>query len=130
MRARRAFTLLEAAVAMVIVAVITIGAMGAYGADLRASDRARQLLPAASLARERMSVLDIAAPGSLRMLPDSLARGTFAPPFANYSWTATTREVMGDADLIEMAVHVTWAEGAYDLTQRRYRPVTMSLQPR
>ena len=60
------------------------------------------------------------------MLPDSLARGTFAKPFENYSWRATVKEVRGEPALVELTVRVEWAEGAYALTERRYRSTVVS----
>jgi prepilin-type N-terminal cleavage/methylation domain-containing protein len=120
-RANRGFTLLEAAVAMTIVAIVGVGALAAFGADLRVANRARQTLPAAALAMDRLAVLDLVDAHTLRMLPDSLARGTFAKPFDNYSWRATVKEVRGEPALVELTLRVEWAEGAYALTERRYR---------
>jgi type II secretory pathway pseudopilin PulG len=123
MRVRSGFTLLEAAVAMTIVTFVTVGAMGAFGADMRAADRARQLLPASALASERIAVLELADPLTLRALPDSLARGTFAAPLDAYTWVAAAREVRGEAGLMELTVRVTWRDGEFGLAQRRYRPL-------
>lgn len=120
-RANRGFTLLEAAVAMAIVAIVGVSALAAFGADLRAANRTRQTLPAAALALDRLAILDLVDAHTLRMLSDSLARGTFAKPFENYSWRATVKEVRGDPSLVELTVRVEWAEGAYVLTERRYR---------
>ena len=125
-RASRGFTLLEAAVAMTIVAIVGVGALAAFGADLRAANRARQTLPAAALAMDRLAVLDLVDAHTLRMLPDSLARGTFAKPFDNYSWRATVKEVHGEPALVELTLRVEWAEGAYALTERRYRSTVVS----
>src|SRR5918999_2456349 len=88
---RRGFTLLEAAVAMAIVGVIALAALGAYAAELRAADKARQALPAVSLAEERLAAIDLTGARELRSLPDSLARGRFPAPFEQYEWTATVR---------------------------------------
>jgi prepilin-type N-terminal cleavage/methylation domain-containing protein len=123
-RARRGFTLLEAAVAMTIVGLVGAGALGAVAADLRAGARAQRLLPAAAFAQERMAILDLADPHALRMLPDSLAHGTLPKPFEDYSWRATVKEVRGEPTLVELAVQVEWPEGSYALSERRYRPAT------
>ena len=123
MRGRRGFTLLETAVAMTIIAVVSIGAMAAFGADLRAADRARQLLPASSLAAERMAILELADPMTLRALPDSMSRGSFAAPLDRYTWVARSREVRGEPSLVELEVAVSWPDGEYVLAQRRYRPL-------
>ena len=122
MRDKLGFTLLEAAVAMTIISIAAVAALGAFGAELRAADRARQTIPAASLATERLAVLDLVDASTLRRLPDSLARGTFAKPLDAYSWSATVTEVRDEPALVELTVRVTWAEGAYTLTERRYRP--------
>jgi prepilin-type N-terminal cleavage/methylation domain-containing protein len=120
--ARPGFTLLEAAVAMAIIGVVSIGALGAFAADLRAASRAQLLLPAAVLARERMSVLELPDAQTIRMLPDSLARGTFAAPFDAYSWRASSKEVRGEPALIELKVGVEWNGGSFGITERRFRP--------
>ena len=125
-RARNGFTLLEAAVAMTIVAIVGVSALAAFGADLRAASRAQQTLPAAALAIERLAVLKLVDAHTLRMLPDSLARGTFAKPFDNYSWRATAKEVRGEPALVELTVRVEWAEGAYALTERCFRSTIVS----
>ena len=123
MRARAGFTLLEAAVAISIVTVVVVGAMAAFGADLRAAGRAGGLLPATSLATERMAALELTDPMTLRALPDSLARGVFEAPFADYSWTASAREVRGDPGLMQLDVRVAFTGGEYSLAVRRYRPL-------
>ena len=122
MRDKRGFTLLEAAVAMTIVSIAGVAALGAFGAELRAANRARQTIPAASLATEKLAILDLVDAGPLRRLPDSLARGTFAKPLDGYSWSTTVKEVRDEPALLELTVRVVWAEGAYALTERRYRP--------
>ena len=122
-RARRGFTLLEAAVAMMIIGIIGASALGAFGAELRAADRARQMLPAAALGLERLAALDLVDAHALRMLPDSLSRGSFVKPFENYAWRASAREVRGESALVEINVRIEWSEGSYSVSERRYRPV-------
>jgi len=125
-RAKHGFTLLEAAVAMTIVAIVGASALAAFGADLRAASRARQTLPAAALAIDRLAVLDLVDAHTLRTLPDSLSRGRFAKPFDNYSWRTTVNEVRGEPALLEITVRIEWAEGAYALTERRFRSTIVS----
>jgi type II secretory pathway pseudopilin PulG len=120
--ARLGFTLLEAAVAMTVVGLVGMGALGAFGADLRAAERAQQLLPAAAVAQERLAGLDLVDPHTLRMLPDSLAHGRFAKPFDAYTWRASAKEVRNEPALVEIMVRIEWAEGSYSLSERRYRP--------
>ena len=122
MRARRGFTVLEAAVAVAIIGMISIGALAAFSADLRAAQRAQDLLPASALAEERLAALELADPTRLAMLPDSLTRGRFGPPFERYEWTASARPVRGERSLYDFAVRVRWETGEYTLARRRFRP--------
>ena len=39
---------------------------------------------------------------------------------------ATVKEVRGEHSLVEITVRVEWAEGAYALTERRFRPTIVS----
>jgi type II secretory pathway pseudopilin PulG len=121
-RARRGFTILEAAVAVAIVGMISIGALGAFNADLRAAQRSQELLPASALAEERLAVLELAEPTRLAMLPDSMTRGRFATPFERYEWNATARPVRGERSLYDFTVRVRWDNGEYTLARRRFRP--------
>jgi hypothetical protein len=111
---------------MTIIGLVAIGALGALGADLRTADQARQLLPAAALAQERMAVLELADAHTLRVLPDSLARGVFASPHSAYSWVAHTKEVKGEPSLVDVELHVVWTGGDFVLRQRHYRPSTLA----
>ena len=114
--------LLEAVVAMTIIGVVSVGALGAFGADLRASERAARLLPAAALARERLTALEEISVGPLGALPDSVARGQFDRPFDDYTWRATARTVRGLNHLVELKVEVSWSTGAFALVERKYDP--------
>ena len=118
---RPGFTLLEAAVAMMIIGVASVGTLGAFAADLRAADRAQRILPAAALAADRLSALEIAG-SSVHSLPDSLARGRFAAPFAAYSWTASVASVRSTPALMELRTDIYWDGGSFNLTERRYAP--------
>jgi len=126
---RRGFTLLEAIVAMAIIAAVSVGALGAFGADLRAAERAQRTLPAAALARERLATLEEAVTGPLNSLPDSMARGGFAPPFEEYAWTATAKRLRERIDMIELSVVVSWSTGSFTLGERRYQPATVPAWP-
>jgi hypothetical protein len=107
---------------MTIIGVVSVGALGAFGADLRAASRTQGLLPAAALARERMSVLELVDAQTVRMLPDSLAHGTFAAPFGAYGWRASSKEVRGEPGLVELTVNVEWEGGSFGISERRFRP--------
>jgi len=118
----RGFTLLEAVVAMTIVGLVAAAALGAFGADLRAAERAERMFPAAALARERLVQLEQIAIGPLNTLPDSMARGTFDSPFEDYSWTATAALARGTDHLVELRVVVSWTTGSFILAERAYQP--------
>jgi prepilin-type N-terminal cleavage/methylation domain-containing protein len=121
---RRGFALLEAIVAMTIIGLVSVGALGAFGADLRAAQRADRMLPAAALAQERLTSLERVTVGPLSALPDSLARGRFDAPFDEYTWTATARRVRAVDGLVELRVEVSWVSGSFTLAERRYNPTT------
>ena len=118
---QRGFTLLEAAVAMMIIGVISAGALSAFAADLRAADQAQRLLPAAALAQDRLAVLETTSLAD-DVLADSLTRGRFAAPFDDYTWTASARSLLSLPGLIELKVDVSWSRGSFALTERRFEP--------
>lgn len=130
MRARHGFTVLEAAVAVAIIGMISVGALAAFGADLRAAQRSQELLPAAALAEERLAALELAEPTRLAMLPDSLRRGRFTAPFERYEWTASATPVRGERALYDFTVRVRWESGDYSLARRRYRPPPVGMVSR
>ena len=116
--------MLEAIVALAIIGIVCVGVLGAYAAAIRADVAAADRLPLASLAVERLAVLDMTA-GSLGTLPDSTARGTFAPPYASITWDTETRRVGQTDGLYDVIVHVRDANDVFTLQTRRYRqPVT------
>jgi prepilin-type N-terminal cleavage/methylation domain-containing protein len=119
---RPGFTLLEAAVAMMIISIVSVAALGAFGADLRAADRARQMLPAAALAQDRLAVIEGLGPALSLGLPDSLAHGRFTDPFDAYVWIAAVNGVRSTPGLVELRTEIRWAGGAFAITQRRYLP--------
>ena len=120
-RARRGFTLLEGAAALVVVGVTSAAALAAFGSELRAAGRLRHAAEAESLARQRMAELQLMPRERLLPVPDSLARGgTWAPPFDAYRWRAVAAPVPGVENLVELRVDVRWDAGAYALATRFY----------
>jgi prepilin-type N-terminal cleavage/methylation domain-containing protein len=124
MHARSGFSLLEAVVALAIVGVTAVGALGAVGAELRAADDARTALEAEALAVHRMKTIEMLTAEQLQRVPDSLARGSFDPPFERYRWTVATDPVLGEEGLTEVSVIVEWKTGSFPLRTLLFRRPT------
>lgn len=124
MGGRQGFTLLEAVVALAILGLASVAALSALSAELRTAHGARRALEAASLAQDRLATLELLPADELRPLPDSLRRGRFREPFAEYAWEASVREIPAEHDLYEAAVRVEWDSGSYPLHVLLYRPQT------
>lgn len=114
--------MLEAIVALAIVGLVCVGVLGSYGGALRADVAAADRLSLATLAAERIAAVDL-EPGSLQRLPDSVARGTFAPPYATATWETETRRVDQTEGLYDVVVRVREGTDVYTLRTRRYRAV-------
>lgn len=112
--------MLEAIVALAIVGVVCVGVLGAFGAAIRADVTAADRLPLASLAVERMTAVDLST-GSLARLADSLAHGTFAPPYGSVTWQVEAHRVNQTEGLYDVIVRVRDASDVFTLRSRRYR---------
>jgi type II secretory pathway pseudopilin PulG len=119
---RRGFVLMEAVVALAIVALVAIGLLGATAAQIRTADKAALLLTARSLAEDRMTMLRLLDHSGLTDLPDSLATGTFAAPFEDYSWTARSEPVPNEYELFHAEVVVSVADEAFVLRTLLHEP--------
>ena len=119
-RSRAGFTMLEAIVALAIVGLVCVGVLGAYGSAIRADVTAADRLPLASLAVERIAAVDLSG-GSLDRLPDSLAHGSFAAPFATATWDTESHRVNQADGLYDITVRVRDGNDLFTLTTRRYR---------
>ena|SRR5687768_5806637 len=127
MRARSGFSLLEAVVALAIVGVTAVGALGAVAAESRAATDARTVLEAEALAVQQLALIETLTGEELQRLPDSLARGTFDEPFDRYRFTATTTPILGEEGLTRVTVEVEWDEGAFPIQTMLYRrPTTLT----
>jgi type II secretory pathway pseudopilin PulG len=126
-RSRAGFTVLEAAVALAIVGVATVGVLGALGAQTRALETARSQLEASALAESMLERLRIADRASLDVLPDSIRRGRFGPPFGAYTWVASTEPVRNERDLMDLSVRVTGPSSEFELRTRRHFPTAVLL---
>jgi hypothetical protein len=54
-------------------------------------------------------------------VPDSLARGSFDPPFERYRWTVATEPVLGEEGLTEVTVGIEWKTGSFPLRTLLFR---------
>ena len=116
------FSLLEAVVALAVIGCASVAALAAFGAELRASQRARTALEAQALAEERLTQVRLLERDELVPLPDSVARGTFPVPWQAYAWTSVTNTLAGNRDLFDVKVTVSGRNGTYQLGSRLYRP--------
>lgn len=122
MRGRRGVTVFEAAAAMAMVGLVAIGALEAMGANLRAAERSRRAIIAASLAEQRVDWLDFLNETQLRSLPDSVKDGRFDPPLDEYRWTTETAPVSTAPGVYDVRVRVTWPDsGAFEVRTYVYR---------
>lgn len=121
-RERPAFTVLEAAVALLIIGLSAIGVLTAVGGHTRAAVQVRRQLEASALAQDVVARVRLIDPRELVPLADSLARGRFTPPFEAYAWTARVSRVAAEESLFEIAVQVTTEGGDFDLRARRFAP--------
>jgi prepilin-type N-terminal cleavage/methylation domain-containing protein len=120
---RRAFTLLEVIVALVIVGMMAIATLSAFGAELRTADSARSALEAQSLAQSRLAMLRTIPADDLLVLPDSSKRGRFSPPFDTYEWSSAITRIVSEPDLFDATVRVQWPTGSYVIKTLLYRPI-------
>lgn len=122
--------MLEAIVALAIVAMVCVGVLGAYAGSLRADAIATDRLPLASLAVERLAAVDLVA-GDLTRLPDSTAHGAFTGAYDGVRWDVETRAVNAVPGLMDLSVRVYDVHDAYTLRTRRYRaPLDDAAGPR
>jgi type II secretory pathway pseudopilin PulG len=119
---RGGFVLMEAVIALAIISLIAVALLGATAAQVRTADKGALLLVAQSLADERMATLRALGWFELSELPDSLAAGTFPPPFHEYAWQAEVAPVDGELDLFSLGVRVTVADEAYTMRSLIHEP--------
>lgn len=126
-RVRRGFVLLEAAVALLVIGICAAAALELSAAQLRAAGREQTLTTAAALAQHRLAAVRLLEPVQLRRLPDSLARGRFAPPFSHFGWRAAAATSV-EQDLYDLRVEISWPGGALAIATRQVAPLTPSRQ--
>ncbi len=122
MATRSGFAVLEAVVALTIVGLATVGAVGAIASHGRAADRAVAALEADALADERLARLHLLGRDELTHLPDSLAEGDFGPAWPGYGWEASVRPDRGTSPLLHVRIVVTGPLREHVIETRFYRP--------
>lgn len=124
------FVLLEAVVALAIISLFAIGLLSMVGAQVRGTDRATVLLLERALAEDRLMAAGMLDNEDLNDLPDSLATGTFAEPFEDFTWTLTVTPVEEEYDLFNTDVLITGR--GYTLPMQKLvhqpRPVVQATQ--
>jgi prepilin-type N-terminal cleavage/methylation domain-containing protein len=118
--ARPGFTLLEAMVALVILATAVSSALGAFGGGLRTAAAVHAHANGVRLAESRLSELALLPSDSLVYYADG-REGRFAAPLDAFGWRARVTRVIGTEGLLRAAVVVTWNGGDYRLTTEYFR---------
>jgi prepilin-type N-terminal cleavage/methylation domain-containing protein len=121
MRGNRGFTLVEAAIALLLLGVALVPLLQSVTAGVRSEGDLAATLNAVPLAESRMEELSLLPADSLSFY-FSARRGTFAPPFARYRWSALLRPAAGSPALVQAAVRVEWEGGGYSLETYFHRP--------
>jgi type II secretory pathway pseudopilin PulG len=118
---RRGFMLLESAAALLVIGLTASAALQVYAAEMRAAAREPRLLTATVLAQDRLAAVRLVASERLGRLPDSLARGRFDAPFADYRWQVSTAR-QANTDIYDVHVAITWDDGTFATWSRIYAP--------
>lgn len=125
--ARRGFMLLEAMVALLVIGVMSAAALELFAAHARSAARVPPLVVATELAREQVTAIRLLRLDRSTPLPDSLAHGTFAPPFSAYRWRASLG-YSTDVALQDIHVEVEWPDGRYALDTRESVSATTTMR--
>lgn len=121
MRGNRGFTLVEAAVALLLLGVALVPLLHSVTAGVRAEGDLAARLNAVPLAESRMEELALLPLDSLRDYL-TVRRGSFAAPFERYRWSALLRPSAASPALVQAAVRVEWEGGGYSLETFFHRP--------
>ena len=104
---RRGFVLMEAVVALAIIGLFAIGLLGMVGAQVRGADRSKVLLLVRALAEDRLMAVQMLDNEDMNDVPDSLATGTFAEPFQDFTWSIRVDSIGDEYDLFRAEISVT-----------------------
>ena len=130
MNSRLGFTLLEATIAMSIVGLVAVVALGEFSTELRVGVKAAEARLLQALAQDRVSALQVAPPEILYRVPDSLKTGAFPAPFDEYSWNVSIQPVRAVEGLAEARITVASKSSELTLTTRLFRPMPRTKQRR
>jgi type II secretory pathway pseudopilin PulG len=119
---RNGFVLLEAVIALAIIALFAIALLSALGAQVRAADRGSVLLVQRALAEDRLMALQLLDYDGLAGLPDSLQQGRFAEPFEEFTWTASALPLDQEYDLFSANITVEGRGYSFPLQSLLHRP--------
>jgi type II secretory pathway pseudopilin PulG len=100
------FLLLEALIALAIIGVVAIALLAATSSQIQASGKGNALLVASALAQDRLAAIQMLDGDELRDPPDSLATGTFPPPFDEFSWATTVESADNEYELFAVRIVV------------------------
>ena len=120
-RARRGITLFESVAALTIVALVSISALEAVGAEMRTAERARRALEVEGLATQRLDALELLSDQELQAIPDSVAAGKFDAPLEEYSWAVESTPVAEQPGVYDVALTIVWENGSYPIRTKMYR---------
>jgi type II secretory pathway pseudopilin PulG len=120
-RARKGFSLLEAVLAIAIVAMTAIAALSASATEMRTAEHARRIHEAEALASEKAAFMWLLVDKDFQSLPDSVAGGVFDYPLNEYSWTATSTPSSTLPGLYNIQVIVSWPAGSFTENTAQYR---------
>lgn len=121
MHNNRGVTLFETVAAMTLVAITAVSALAAVGAELRTAEKARHTLEAEALATMRLDQLALLSDRELLSLPDTVAKGEFEAPLADYTWETTATASNAQAGVYDVVISVAWPDGRYAITSAIYR---------
>jgi type II secretory pathway pseudopilin PulG len=114
-------TLLEATIAMVVIGLMAVAALGEFAAELRTGTRSVDARVLHALAEDRLSALRVAPAVVLTRLPDSLSQGWFPPPFGEHRWTATVKPDRILEGLYEVTVAIRAPNAQFAVSTRLFR---------
>lgn len=117
---RAGFSLLEAVVALAIVGMVVGGVTATVAAGLRAGDAAREAATAAALADDLLARAALLPTAALEEI--ETRGGRLTPPHRAYRWSAESRRVAGEEELVELTVTIAGPRGQTRVTTRLHRP--------